>query len=60
MKSKTHSKKCMEMGVSVSSVEDADTEDSGKVSVFSCNLYFRWCVRPLLKVSVVIADSFMY
>ncbi|XP_023667696.2 zinc finger protein 40 isoform X1 [Paramormyrops kingsleyae] len=29
MKSKTHSKKCMEMGVSVSPVEDADTEDSG-------------------------------
>ncbi|KAK7139484.1 hypothetical protein R3I93_016578 [Phoxinus phoxinus] len=29
MKSKAHSKKCMEMGVSVGIIEDQDTEDSG-------------------------------
>ncbi|XP_072267799.1 zinc finger protein 40 isoform X2 [Pyxicephalus adspersus] len=30
MKSKAHSKKCMDMGIVVSSVEDQDTDDSGE------------------------------
>lgn len=30
MKSKAHSKKCMEMGVAVGIIEDQDTEDSGR------------------------------
>lgn len=29
MKSKAHSKKCMEMGVAIGVIEDQDTEDSG-------------------------------
>ncbi|XP_039592100.1 zinc finger protein 40 [Polypterus senegalus] len=40
MKSKAHSKKCIEMGISVGSIDDADTEDSGEKGKFS---YDRQC-----------------
>ncbi|MGH0150252.1 UNVERIFIED_CONTAM: hypothetical protein FKN15_017464 [Acipenser sinensis] len=33
MKSKAHSKKCMDMGVSVGLIEDQDAEESGRLSV---------------------------
>uniref|UniRef100_A0A8C4SP93 Zinc finger protein 40 n=1 Tax=Erpetoichthys calabaricus TaxID=27687 RepID=A0A8C4SP93_ERPCA len=40
MKSKAHSKKCIEMGISVGSIDDADAEDSGDKGKFS---YDRQC-----------------
>lgn len=33
MKSKAHSKKCLEMGVAIGVIEDHDTEDSGTTTV---------------------------
>lgn len=36
MKSKAHGKKCLEMGVSESSVDELETEEAGKVAKKSC------------------------
>lgn len=33
MKSKAHSKKCMEMGVAIGVIDDHDTEDSGTTNI---------------------------
>lgn len=37
MKSKAHSKKCMEMGVAIGVIEDHDTEDSGNTYIKLAN-----------------------
>uniref|UniRef100_A0A672K468 Transcription factor HIVEP3 n=1 Tax=Sinocyclocheilus grahami TaxID=75366 RepID=A0A672K468_SINGR len=36
MKSKAHGKKCLEMGVSESSVDELETEEAGRVAIKSC------------------------
>uniref|UniRef100_A0A673HIK2 Transcription factor HIVEP3 n=1 Tax=Sinocyclocheilus rhinocerous TaxID=307959 RepID=A0A673HIK2_9TELE len=38
MKSKAHGKKCLEMGVSESSVDELETEEAGRVAIKSCGL----------------------
>lgn len=38
MKSKAHSKKCMDLGVSVGLIDDQDIEEYGKVFFF-CTFY---------------------
>jgi len=38
MKSKAHGKKCLEMGVSESSVDELETEEAGRVAKKSCAL----------------------
>lgn len=53
MKSKAHGKKCLEMGVSESSVDELETEEAGRVAKKSCGLMDSGCVNCSLIIKSI-------
>lgn len=64
MKSKTHSKKCVDLGVSVGLIDEQDAEESGKAlfhifhkCCLQCTIFF--CIHTLLSIPTDTA-SFLF
>lgn len=62
MKSKAHGKKCLEIGVSESSVDELETEEAGRIAKKSCGLMDSGCVNWSFKPSFMFLnkDSLYY